>query len=218
MICVYGYIGLLRMFRFIGSLIDPLNLNFRSVTGGGLDIDQLLAAAVVIGRLSSLEFIQGSSALDGLPVDRDASRLRAEHLRSDRNSGSGDRDGYRAVLKVLACVYGHRGPVAVDKRIAAITLRVYPEGQIRVVVHIVTDGATQFIIFIEIQGNNAPIANVDRDGIHIAVIILCAASGGKSVVEEINPLALGQIDFLYGLPLFEDRCHKKRPAKHILLF
>ena len=105
-----------------------------------------------------------------------------------------------------------------DKRIAAITLRVYPEGQIRVVVHIVTDGATQFIIFIEIQGDNAPIANVDRDGIHIAVVILCAASGGESVVEEINPLAFGQIDFLYGLPLFEDRCHKKRPAKHILLF
>ena len=165
-----------------------------------------------------MEFIQGSSGLDGLPVDRDTSRLRAEHLRSDRNSGSGDRDGYRAVLKVLAGAYGHRGPVAVDKCIATITLRVYPESQIRVVVHIVADGAAQFIIFVEIHGNNAPIANVDRDRIYIAVVILCAASGGESVVEEINPLAFGQIDFLYGLPLFEDRCHKKRPAKHILLF
>lgn len=87
------------MFRFIGSLIDPLNLNFRSVTGGGLDIDQLLAAAVVIGRLSSLEFIQSSSTLDGLPVDRDTSRLRAEHLRSDRNSGSGIETDTELFLK-----------------------------------------------------------------------------------------------------------------------
>ena len=180
------------MFRFIGSLIDPLNLNFRSVTGGGLDIDQLLAAAVVIGRLSSLEFIQGSSALEACPLTVTPVGSVPNTCVVTGIAAAGIETDTELFLKSSLAFTVIVDRFAVDKRIAAITLRVYPEGQIRVVVHIVTDGATQFIIFIEIQGNNAPIANVDRDGIHIAVIILCAASGGKSVVEEINPLALGR--------------------------
>lgn len=80
---------------------------------------------------------------------------------------------------------------------------------VSLVVHIIADGATQLVVLVEIQGNNAPVPNIDGDGVYIAIIILCAAPGGEGVVEEINPLTFGQIDFLHGLAFFEDRRHKE---------